>query len=89
MFRVSWRLQLGPVKTAAGRCELPLLSIARDALTRQADLRVIGANRKRGPPVTCCSAPVEPVCGHNRSGLQIIPPIGHLADDSAQAGAAT
>jgi hypothetical protein len=37
VFRVSWRLQLGPVKTAAGRCEMPLLSIARDVLTRQAD----------------------------------------------------
>jgi integrase len=44
LFRVSGRLQLGPVKTAAGRSDLPLLGIARDALTRQASLRVVGAN---------------------------------------------
>jgi integrase len=44
LFRVSGRLQLGPVKTAAGRRDLPLLGIARDALIRQASLRVIGAN---------------------------------------------
>ncbi len=43
LFRVSGRLQLGPVKTAAGRRDLPLLGIARDALIRQASLRVIGA----------------------------------------------
>lgn len=44
LFRVSGQLQLGPVKTAAGRRDLPLLGIARDALTRQASLRMIGGN---------------------------------------------
>jgi integrase len=44
LFRVSGRLQLGPVKTAAGRRDLPLLGIARDALIRQASLRIIGGN---------------------------------------------
>ncbi len=43
LFRVSGRLHLGPVKTAAGRCDLPLPGIAREALSRQAGLRVIGA----------------------------------------------
>ena len=44
LFRVSGRLQLGPVKTAAGRRDLPLLGIARDALTWRDSLRVIGVN---------------------------------------------
>jgi integrase len=44
LFRVGGRLRLGPVKTAAGRRDLPLLGIARDALIREASLRVLGAN---------------------------------------------
>jgi integrase len=42
LLRASGRLQLGPVKTAAGRRELPLFGIARDALIAQADMQVIG-----------------------------------------------
>jgi integrase len=41
--RVSGRLQLASVKTTAGKRELPLLGIARDALARQAEVQVIGA----------------------------------------------
>jgi integrase len=44
LFRVGGRLRLGPVKTAAGRRDLPLLGIAGDALTWRASLRIIGAN---------------------------------------------
>lgn len=44
LFRVGGRLRLGPVKTAAGRRDLPLLGIARDGLASRAGLRVIGAN---------------------------------------------
>jgi len=45
LLRASGRLQLGPVKTAAGRRELPLLGVARDVLTAQADMQVIGAQQ--------------------------------------------
>jgi integrase len=40
--RAGNRLHIGPVKTAAGRRELPLLGLARDALASQAELRLIG-----------------------------------------------
>ena len=42
LFRAANRLQLGPVKTAAGRRGLPLLGIARDALIRQENMRILG-----------------------------------------------
>jgi integrase len=43
LFRAGGVLQLGPVKTAAGRRELPLLGIARDALKAHSAMQVIGA----------------------------------------------
>jgi integrase len=42
LLRVDHKLQLGRVKTAAGRRELPLLGIARDTLLYQEGLRPIG-----------------------------------------------
>jgi integrase len=42
LFRARGVLQLGPVKTAAGRRELPLLGIARDALKEHSAMQVIG-----------------------------------------------
>jgi integrase len=42
LFRARGVLQLGPVKTAAGRRELPLLGIARDALMAHSAMQVIG-----------------------------------------------
>jgi integrase len=41
--RVRGRLQLGPVKTNAGRRDLPSLGIARSALLQHAELKVFGA----------------------------------------------
>jgi integrase len=42
LFRARSVLQLGPVKTVAGRRELPLLGIARDALKEHSAMQVIG-----------------------------------------------
>jgi integrase len=43
LLRTSGRLRLGPVKTSAGRRDLPLLGIARSALVAYGDLKVLGA----------------------------------------------
>lgn len=42
LVRAGHQLYIGPVKTAAGRRELPLLGLARDALASQEAMRVIG-----------------------------------------------
>jgi integrase len=42
LVRAGNRLHIGPVKTAAGRRELPLLGLARDALASHAEMRLIG-----------------------------------------------
>src|ERR1019366_5721363 len=42
LLRTGNSLRLGPVKTAAGRRELPLLGIARDALHHQEDMQILG-----------------------------------------------
>ena len=41
--RVRGRLRLGPVKTNAGRRDLPLLGVARSALLQHAELKILGA----------------------------------------------
>ena len=41
--RVRGRLRLGPVKTNAGRRDLPLLGVARNALLQHAELKILGA----------------------------------------------
>jgi hypothetical protein len=41
--RAGGRLRLGPVKSAAGRRELPLIGIANDVLGKQADMRIVGS----------------------------------------------
>jgi integrase len=41
--RVRGRLRLGPVKTNAGRRDLPLLGVARSALLQHSELKVLGA----------------------------------------------
>ena len=41
--RVRGRLLLGPVKTNAGRRDLPLLGVARSALLQHAELKILGA----------------------------------------------
>ncbi len=43
LLRTRGRLQLRPVKTNAGRRDLPLLGIARSALLQHAELKVLGA----------------------------------------------
>ena len=43
LLRARGRLQLGPVKTNAGRRDLPLLGVARSALLGHAELKVLGA----------------------------------------------
>jgi integrase len=43
LLRAGSRLQLGPVKTSAGRRELPLLGVARSALLGYGELKVHGA----------------------------------------------
>src|SRR5215472_10954162 len=40
LVRIGGRLRLGPVKTSAGRRELPLIGIAVDALIEQAQMRI-------------------------------------------------
>lgn len=40
--RARGRLQLGPVKTNAGRRDLPLLGVAHSALVQQSELKVLG-----------------------------------------------
>ena len=42
LIRAGGRLQLGPVKTSAGRRELPLLGLADEVLSDQAGMRVLG-----------------------------------------------
>jgi integrase len=42
LLRAGGRLQLGPVKTNAGRRDLPLLGVARNALLQHAELKVLG-----------------------------------------------
>jgi integrase len=42
LVRAGGRLRLGPVKTAAGRRELPLIGIVNDVLARQAEMRIVG-----------------------------------------------
>jgi hypothetical protein len=65
LFRAANRLQLGPVKTAAGRRGLPQLGIARNALIHQEDMRLLGGRQPSGLGTTLCSSqragrPVEP-----------------------------
>lgn len=64
LLRAGGRLQLGPVKTAAGRCELPLLGIARDVLVSHADMQVIGTQHEWTEHdlvfTTSSGRPVEP-----------------------------
>jgi integrase len=43
LVRAGGRLRLGPVKTAAGRRELPLIGIVDDVLGRQAEMRIVGS----------------------------------------------
>jgi integrase len=43
LLRARGRLQLGPVKTSAGRRELPLLGVARSVLLEYGELKVLGA----------------------------------------------
>ena len=43
LLRAGGRLQLGPVKTNAGRRDLPLLGVARSVLLQHAELKVLGA----------------------------------------------
>src|SRR5215468_7899901 len=43
LLRAGGRLQLGPVKTDAGRRDLPLLGVARSALLQHVELKVLGA----------------------------------------------
>jgi integrase len=43
LLRAGGRLQLGPVKTSAGRRDLPLLGVARSALLQHSELKVLGA----------------------------------------------
>ena len=43
LLRARGRLQLGPVKTNAGRRDLPLLGMARSLLLQHAELKVLGA----------------------------------------------
>ncbi len=43
LLRARGRPQLGPVKTNAGRRDLPLLGIARNALLQHAEMKVLGA----------------------------------------------
>jgi len=43
LLRARGRLQLGPVKTNAGRRDLPLLGVARSALLEHAELKLLGA----------------------------------------------
>ncbi len=43
LLRVRDRLQLGPVKTSAGRRDLPLLGVARSVLLPHSELKVLGA----------------------------------------------
>jgi integrase len=43
LVRAGGRLRLGPVKSAAGRRELPLIGIAHDVLGKQADMRIVGS----------------------------------------------
>jgi integrase len=43
LLRARGRLQLGPVKTTAGRRDLPLLGIVRSAILQHAELKVLGA----------------------------------------------
>ena len=43
LVRAGGRLRLGPVKSAAGRRELPLIGIANDVLGKQADMRIVGS----------------------------------------------
>lgn len=42
LLRARGRLQLGPVKTNAGRRDLPLLGVARSVLLQHAELKVLG-----------------------------------------------
>ena len=43
LLRARGRLQLGPVKTNAGRRDLPLLGVARSVLLQHAELKVLGS----------------------------------------------
>lgn len=43
LLRARGRLQLGPVKTNAGRRDLPLLGVARSVLLHHAELKVLGS----------------------------------------------
>jgi integrase len=65
LIRAGNRLQLGPVKTAAGQRGLPLLGIARQALLYQEGMRVLGS------PVTAWSR--HDLVFGTRSGLPVEP----------------
>ena len=65
LFRAGGLLQLGPVKTAAGRRELPLLGVARDALTAHSAMQVMGGPSSAWSQhelvfITSTGHPVEP-----------------------------
>jgi len=65
LIRAGNRLQLGPVKTAAGKRGLPLLGIARQALLYQEGMRVLGS------PVTAWSR--HDLVFGTRGGLPVEP----------------
>jgi integrase len=65
LLRVGHTLQLGPVKTSAGKRELPLLGIAHDAFLSHETLRLVGApatdwTRHQLVFTTRTGSPIEP-----------------------------
>jgi integrase len=65
LVRAGNQLHIGPVKTAAGRRELPLLGLARDALASQEEMRLIGGPATKWTRyelvfLTKTSHPIEP-----------------------------
>ena len=65
LVRAGSTLMLGPVKTTAGRRDLPLLGIARDALFNHEGLRLLGGPANKWTPhalvfTTSSGHPIEP-----------------------------